>query len=449
MWKKSISLYTYILLVFLLLFSNFNIKRWENLSVITWDIVGYYAYLPATFIHHDYRLNFVNENLQFAEQHKFWPLVTPEGNYIIKTTMGMSMMYAPFFFLAHIQSQLENSNANGFSWYYHKYVHLSCLFYLFIGLFFLRKLLLSWFDEWPVALTLVSIILGTNLFYFASTEAAMTHAYNFSLAAIFMYCVHNWFLHAKIKYAVVLGICLGLLILIRPINGIFILFPIFYAVQKSSDILKNIQLILSNPKHLILAMSACFLIILPQLIYWKSITGQYLFFSYVGERFFFERPKIFHGLFSFRNGWLIYSPLMIFSLIGMYRLYKEKNVLYFTIPLIFCIYLYLVFSWWCWWYVGFGNRAMIDLYSLLAIPMAAFFAWALNSISWKRNLLVGLTVVLIGLNLFQTLQYRRALIHFDSMNFKAYKASFGKLKFTDAYKDALVKPDYEKAIKGE
>ncbi len=448
MKKKSISLYTYFLLLFIFIFANLNIEKWKNNEVINWDIIGYYAYLPSTFIYHDYKLNFLKQNTQLDPEVKFWPLTAPNGNFVNKFSMGMSVMYAPFFFMAHVRSQVTGAKPNGFTWHYQKYVHLSCLFYLFIGLFFLRKLLLSWFDEWAVALTLVSVTLGTNLFYNATTESAMSHAYNFSLAAILMYCVHSWFAIKKIKYAVGIGITLGLLVLIRPINIVFALFPLLYGVQSFKDIVQNIKLFLSKPMDLITIKALCILIVLPQLLYWKSVTGQFLFFSYVGERFFFLRPMIFHGLLSFRNGWLIYTPIMIFSIVGMYHLFKQKFHLSIAILSIFVIYMYLVFSWWCWWYVGFGNRAMIDLYSLLAIPMAAFYTYVLKQIDFKKKAILAICFLLIALNLFQTLQYRRNLVHFDSMTFKAYIASFGRLHFTDEYKNALKQPEYEKAKQG-
>jgi hypothetical protein len=448
MLKKSISLYTYFLLIFIFIFANLNIKKWQNNEVINWDIIGYYAYLPSTFIYHDYKLNFLKTNPPTDPKVKFWPLTAPNGNFVNKFSMGMSVMYAPFFFLAHLQTQAVGAKPNGFSWHYQKYVHLSCLFYLFIGLFFLRKLLLKWFDEWAVALTLISVTLGTNLFYNATTEAAMSHAYNFSLAAVFMYCVHSWFDNNHIKYAIGIGLTLGLLVLIRPINIVFGLFPLLYGISAYKDILKNINHFLARPIHLAIVLTCSFLVVLPQLLYWKSVTGQFLFFSYVGERFFFLRPMIFHGLFSFRNGWLIYTPIMIFSLIGLYQLFKQKFQLSFAILSILALYIYLVFSWWCWWYVGFGNRAMIDLYSLLAIPMASFYTYALKQIDFKKWTMITICFLLIGLNLFQTLQYRLNLVHFDSMTFKAYLASFGKLHFTDEYKSALKQPDYEKAKQG-
>lgn len=93
---KSISLLSLILSIAILSFANFNIKKWKNFHTIDWDVIGYYDYLPASFIYHDFYMDFVKTDAKYAEQHMFWPVPAPNGNLVNKYTMGMSIMYAPF-----------------------------------------------------------------------------------------------------------------------------------------------------------------------------------------------------------------------------------------------------------------------------------------------------------------------------------------------------------------
>lgn len=446
---KSISLISLILSITILSFANFNIKKWKNFGTIDWDVIGYYDYLPASFIYHDFYMDFVKTDAKYAEQHMFWPVPAPNGNFVNKYTMGMSVMYAPFFFIAHLKSQAAHTNPNGFSWYYHKYIHLSCLFYLIIGLIFLRILLLRWFSEWATAISIPAISLGTNLFYYASSEAAMSHAYSFSISAIFLVAVCKWFDNPKFKYVLLIGISLGLMSLIRPINLSFALFPLLYGVQNIKDIQKNLLFFLKHPGHFTWIILIVGLIWLPQLLYWKTVTGDFFYYSYQNERFFFLNPHPLLGMFSFRNGWLIYTPIFIFALYGMYHLVRIQHTLKWTVLGFAIIYIYIVFSWWCWWYVGFGNRGMIDLYALLSIPFAASIAYLLSKPSKIKISFLSLVFVLILFSQFQSWQYRNGMLHFDSMNWNAYKASFGKTKFDDAIKNSLIQPDYEKAKMGE
>jgi len=104
------------------------------------------------------------------------------GNIIFKMSMGLSMLNAPFFFLGHIYAKTFGYESHGFSTPYKTAMIVGCLFYFFISLIILRKLLKQLnFSEVTMAFTLFVITFGTNLFFYISIEPAMSHAYNFSL----------------------------------------------------------------------------------------------------------------------------------------------------------------------------------------------------------------------------------------------------------------------------
>jgi hypothetical protein len=66
-----------------------------------------------------------------------------------------------------------------------------------------------------------------------------------------------------------------------------------------------------------------------QLIYWKLTTGRWLYYSYEeGEKVRLFAPYLIPVLFSFKKGWLVYTPLMIFSILGLYSLYKKTKEIY-------------------------------------------------------------------------------------------------------------------------
>ena len=88
-----------------------NIRPWKNAekqnALINWDITSYYSYLPAVFVHQDLKFNFLkNSTINYAEKHQFWPETAPNGNKVIKTTMGMSVLYLPFFLVAQLIDHL-------------------------------------------------------------------------------------------------------------------------------------------------------------------------------------------------------------------------------------------------------------------------------------------------------------------------------------------------------
>ncbi|MCK4699417.1 MAG: hypothetical protein KAT38_03765, partial [Bacteroidales bacterium] len=110
------------------------------------------------------------------------------------------------------------------------------------------------------------------------------------------------------------------------------------------------------------------------------------------------------------------------------------------------INIYLVFSWWCWWYGGsFGARILVESYAFLSLPLAA----VIQKISEKRRIMRSVFIIIFGflvwINLFQMRQYRISLLHWDSMSKKAYWGIFLKGSFPDKYQEMLDPPDYEKA----
>ncbi|MBK6283997.1 MAG: hypothetical protein IPF54_16285 [Draconibacterium sp.] len=98
----------------------------------------------------------------------FWPEPLPDGNKVIKTSMGMSILYSPFFFISHGIAKITGERANGYTWIYKAGLLLSAVVYLLIGLLFLRRILISYFTDQITTLTIITIVLGTNLLNYST-----------------------------------------------------------------------------------------------------------------------------------------------------------------------------------------------------------------------------------------------------------------------------------------
>jgi hypothetical protein len=438
------------ILLFIIAVQN-NQNKWRG-TVIEWDAVSYYSWLPATFIEKDLKLSFINDNnaAAYAHQSKYYALRLPNGKYMIKGSMGMAVMYAPFFFLAHAIAPHTEYAADGFSLPYQFAVLFSGLLYFITGLFYLRKTLLLFYSEKITCITLIALYFGTNLLCYTTLQAVMSHQYIFALFSVFTWFSIKWYNSPKLKYSIILGLTFGLIILVRPVNALFFLFFLLYGIQSIADLKTRIVFLFRKSLHLLLIGLLSFLVFLPQLLYFHYITGNYFFNSYIGEWFYFANPHLAECLVGFRKGWLIYTPMMIFALCGLYFLRKTARPFFIVSLFLVCLYIYVLSSWWCWWYGGsFGWRAMIDLYPLLTLPLAAFF----SAVLYQKKIRSKITGVFIGLfivlNLFQTIQFHYNVIHYDSMTKAAYFDSFGKLSRFDCDRTLLKSPDYNKALKGE
>lgn len=331
-------------------YNVFIFGRWKKDQVIEWDAISYYAYLPATFIYKDLTLQFV-DNYHGKHHFVIWSDKTPNGKNIIRTSMGLSFLYLPFFLIAHIIALSTHYDAGGYSHPYQLALSIAALTYFFLGLIFIRKFLKKYFSEIISALTILILVAGTNIFYYATEEGAFSHVFSFALIGLWVLLVERWHKSPNWGNSLLTGLLLGLISLIRPTNALVVILLLCYGKWKS---LKEwLFFYFRNYKFLILIAISAFLIWIPQFIYWKYITGSYLFNSYGDQgRFFFNNPQIIKGLFSFQKGWLIYSPVMIFSVLGLFLLKKEVRKYRIGLILFFVTAIYVMFSWWCWWYGG-------------------------------------------------------------------------------------------------
>ena len=242
--------------------------------------------------------------------------------------------------------------------------------------------------------------------------------------------------------------------LIRPVNIILFLLPFLYNVKSLNELKEKTLFFISHWKHLLVIAVLALLVISPQLFYWKYVTGDWFFNSYVGEKFYFGQPHIMEFLFSYRKGWLLYTPIMLLSIIGIILSYKGQKNIFFGLSIILGLNIYILSSWWSWWYGGsFGMRPMIDVYALLAIPFALSIQWIIQRHIFLKIITGWLILYFINLNLFQTAQKRHNVLHWDSMTKDAYWTNFNKLRMKTAndwhiLEKQIQPPDYEAAKKG-
>ncbi len=428
-------------LIVVLSIGNFNRDKF----VIAWDVFEYYSYLPARFVDDDPYFKTWDDNPRWNHA---WPHKTEDGGRSLKMSSGMSIMYSPFFLLAHGIAKTFNLPATGFSPIYKILLQIGCLFYFGLGLFFVRKILEKQFSQLVIAATLIVIAFGTNLLWYTSVRLGMTHPYSFALFAGFLYFGMQWLKQPRFRTTIIIGVITGLITLIRPTNLIIVSFLVLYGVSNKTELVGRFKLFLSSYQWLLLMIGFCLLVWVPQIIFWKETTGHWWYYSYQDERFFFTDPKILKGLFGFRNGWLIYTPVMIFALVGIPILYKKYRQYFMFIIAFTVINTYIILSWWCWWYVGTGHRAFIESYALLSIPLAAFFDWVLTKKNTIRIPVFGMILLFTSLNIFQVVQSKKGVMHSCGMTKDAYFAIFGKLKKPHNWDELVKKPDFKAAKLG-
>ncbi|MFC2112802.1 hypothetical protein ACFLTA_05985 [Bacteroidota bacterium] len=444
--KNPVSKTITAILIFLVVLLNF---LFPGVKVLTWDFFGYYLYLPLTFIYHDLSLENIGLLRELFEQYEpatslYHVFNSPEGGWVIKYSMGIALLNAPFFFIGHLFALVSDFPADGFSMPYQKALWFGAMAYTIIGLLYLRKILVNFLSDQVSALVMLIIILGTNYLNYTALFAQNTISQNyiFTLYVFIVWFSIRWHRKQKLFDLLLLSFVCGLNILSRPTEVVCLLIPMFWGIHDRESVVAKLRLLSTQWKQL---MGFAFILIVfgsLQLIYWKLTTGNFLFNSYSnnpGEGLDLHNPHFLNVLFSFRKGWLVYTPVMGISLLGFIYMYRAKREIFYPVLLYFLFNLYLVSCWSTWWYAfSFGLRPLIPSYAVLALPMG-FLLTELIRRKWMAKTPVFILLgFLIGLNLFQTWQYSKDIIHGSRMTRSYYFRVFCKTEINDEDRKLLL-----------
>ena len=434
-------------IVLLLLIINISARlTYPPKNPIIWDNFGYYLYLPSAFIYNDLGLKNIEviEGIieKYSSTETFYQATKIEnGNWIMKYSMGMAIFYTPSFFAGHIIAYFSDYPMDGFSKPYQWAMVGNSILFFFLGLLFLRKVLLSLFSDGITAIVILLIFLGTNYLWYSAYSAEMPHAYIFSAYAFILWQTIEWHTNHKRKHIIMLAIAIGLITLTRPTEIISLLIPLLWDVYSKDSFKRKINLLLLYKWQILQFIITIIAIGSLQIIYWYIYSGKFIFYSYInpGEGFEFLSPYILKVLFSFRKGWLIYTPIMIFAIIGFRHLYIKNKGIFWPIFLFFLINLYIVSSWSCWWYAqSMGQRALVQSYALLAIPLGYFLRYIARKSTAVKAIISIIIVSFVGLNLFQSWQLKQGIISGDRMTSAFYFSSFGKTHFEQENQNLLL-----------
>jgi hypothetical protein len=433
--KVMKNLYRYtpglILACYILIFIFFKhpANSWER--VINSDGKGYYAYLPAIFIYHDLDYHFI----EYYEA-KYYPSdkfvfkefrVKTVGGIVNKCFPGLAILWLPFFFVAHLLSQMAGFEPDGYSLLYQYSIAFAALFYLWLGCRFLFNLITRIHaNEKLAAFITLTIGLGTNLIYYTIIEGSMTHVYSFALVTLFLYSTFNLFFRKTNGWFILSAVLFSLIVLIRPVNGLIILLMPF---MRSLAMLTGNQSekLRWQKRDLITGFTMMLILFAIPLILWHLQTGKWIVYSYGDEHFNFSDPHFFSILFSYNRGWFVYTPIAFIALAGFPRLFKADRQSFFWLCGFLVIFIFISSCWWMWYYASkCGQRIFVDFLSLTGILLSFLFL----SLQNKRKLKTGMTILiflLIGLNLLQFYQHSRWIFPSIDIDRKTYWNAFFSL----------------------
>jgi len=439
----------------LLLFTHFGFyPKWQQTNTeatISWDVSGYYLYLPAFFIYQDVEdLAFMEDILEtYRPTSDFQQAFVhePSGNRIMKYSAGQSVVFTPAFLLAHLWATVSDKYpADGFSFPYQFMISMGSLIIALLGIWVLLMVLRTWFTHRVAGLTVLTIVVGTNYLNYAAIDGAMTHNSLFTIYAILLWVTHRFYKRPTVTRAIPIGLLVGLAALIRPTEILAAIIPLLWQLDRISwpSIRQRLRFYVEHAPALIVAVILCGLVGFVQLAYWKYAAGEWIVYSYQDQGFSWLHPHLLDGFLSYKSGWLTYSPIMVFALIGFGPLYRQEKGMFWPAIVFSALFIYVTFAWDIWWYGGsLGQRAMVQAYPVLSLPLAAFLTWLFQQKKWITIPVLLVFLLFAAANLWFTRHaHRNGLLKVGQMTKAYYWKSLGRSSLDTEYLKLLDTDEY-------
>ena len=365
---SSLSLVLFLVLVFSISIFILN-PKWD----IAGDGHGYYMYLRSLAFDGDF--DFTNEYIRY---HGIYgtdlsnQATTSIGKHGNPFAIGMSILLSPFFIpaiLLDFFSGFAQFGLLGFSIYYQLFLSFGSIFYVLLGAVFLFKALQSFFSSLSSWLSVIVVIFCSPLLHYVIYEPMMSHGLSFFACCLLFWYSVVFLKKEKIdsKTLIFLGLSIGLTVLVRWQNIIFVLFPAIIYLKK----IQERKIITSK---VFISPLVVLLILLPQFLMWKFLYGSFFLVPQGSGFIQFLQPKILSVLFSGYHGLFSWHPFLLVGVLGLILAFRKNKFLVTAMSIMLFVQVYLNASLLDWWGgSAFGARKMIGSLFIFAFGFAYLF----------------------------------------------------------------------------
>ena len=198
----------------------------EAARTIDGDGSGYYAYLTAVFIHGttDFTEVFEFEKSRRSLDYMGHYFHQEDGRLFNKYYLGTALLMLPFFLMAMLYSFIIGMPVDGYNILFQYAISLGAAVYAATGIIAGRKLLEMFnIPKKEGLFTMLAVLLGTNLFYYTFFHPSHSHVYSFAIISWFLLYSRKFLTGGNVRHFRIAMLLFGLVMLIRPTNGLVIL----------------------------------------------------------------------------------------------------------------------------------------------------------------------------------------------------------------------------------
>jgi hypothetical protein len=351
------------------------------------DGVGYYAYLRAPLIQHNFQfeadwrhgnLGFVRSRVNSADQLTS-DQYTPTGHVNNLFSVGPAILWSPFFLIAHAAVLIANRfggniAADGFALPYRVLVAFGSAFYGFCGLVLSYLLARKYVNASWALLATLGIWIGSSLPIYMYFDPFWSHAHSAFAVALFLWYWDRSSPNRTFGQWLLLGLISGLMLNVYFPNGAFLLIPFVESVLAyvSSLRSKDGSAFLRELSANLIFLCALGVSFLPTMLTRKIIFGgMFRFGAYSALPWNWRAPYWFSVLFSSEHGLLSWTPLLGFALLGLFLPATKGRRVAAYLALGAAAFFYVIASYPYWSGLSsFGNRFFVSLTPVFVFGLA-------------------------------------------------------------------------------
>jgi hypothetical protein len=358
------------------------------------DGVGYYAFARAPLIEHhlDFTRDYLYANpsfrdLRLDESGRPKPAFrTPTGHLDNHFSVGPALLWTPFLLLAHAGVLLARAfgssiPADGFSAPYRISMAFATALYGFLSLLLAFRLARQYVEERWAFLATFSIWWASSLPVYMYFNPSWSHAHSAFTVALFVWYWHQTRGARSLAQWFFLALIAGLMLNVYYPNAMVLVILAVEAIpQYLSAIRRDSRTPAENPplSKLLLSHSLFALILvislLPTFLTRYVIYGNAFESGYIPLRaWLWSSPAFLSVLFSSNHGLLVWTPVLLFSVFGLFLFWRRMPQVGAPLLAAFlCFYVFIA----CYpdWtgISSYGNRFFVSLSSLFILGLGVF-----------------------------------------------------------------------------
>jgi hypothetical protein len=361
------------------------------------DGVGYYAFARAPLIQHN--LDFAKD-YQYANESFRGPRLdesgqpktefrTPTGHLENHFTVGPAILWSPFLLLTHAGVLLAHVlgstvAADGFSAPYRITMALATAIYGFLGLLLAFRIARQYVPEWWALLATITIWWASSLPVYMYFNPSWSHAHSSFAVALFLWYWHETRLARSFSQWLILALIAGLMLNVYYANVMVLAVLVVEAARQylavfrrgarggtePAESLRFTDLFL---RHIFFA-AVMFFCMLPIFLTRLAIYGNAFESGYIPLRdWLWRSPVLFDVLFASNHGLLVWTPILLFAIAGLFIFcWREPRLGVPLLAAFLAFYLFIA----CYpdWagISSFGNRFFVSLTALFILGLSVF-----------------------------------------------------------------------------